>query len=146
MNSTKSSNSMMESWVIDQLVQQGVRHFCTAPGSRNTPLVLAALAHKKTQLHVHYDERGLGFFALGISKASNQPVAILSTSGTAAGNLLPSIMEAHHANTPLIVLTADRPPDELRDCSANQTTDQIRMFQNFVRWDVTGRWRGCLRK
>lgn len=126
---------MTESWFIDQLVQQGVRHFCVAPGSRSTPLVSAAALHKGAQIHVHYDERGLGFFALGIAKATQQPVAIISTSGTAVGNLLPSIMEAHHTSTPLLVLTADRPP-ELRDCSANQTTDQVKIFHPFVRWQV----------
>lgn len=126
---------MTESWIIDQLVQQGVRHFCLAPGSRSTPLVSAATLHKKAKLHVHYDERGLGFFALGISKATRQPSAIISTSGTAVGNILPCVMEAHHTSIPLILLTSDR-PHELRDCSANQTTDQIKIFQPFVRWQV----------
>jgi 2-succinyl-5-enolpyruvyl-6-hydroxy-3-cyclohexene-1-carboxylate synthase len=126
---------MTESWIIDQLVQQGVRHFCLAPGSRSTPLVNAASAHKKAKLHVHYDERGLGFYALGISKAMGEPAALIVTSGTAVGNLLPSIMEAHHTCTPLIVITADRPP-EARDCSFNQATDQIKIFQPFVRWQI----------
>ncbi|HLI93963.1 MAG TPA: 2-succinyl-5-enolpyruvyl-6-hydroxy-3-cyclohexene-1-carboxylic-acid synthase [Puia sp.] len=122
-------------WIIDQLVQQGVRHFCVAPGSRNTPLVLAAAEHPKIKVHVHYDERGLGFFALGIGKAGRGPAALIATSGTAVGNLLPSVMEAHHTCTPLILLTADRPA-ELRDCSANQASDQIKIFQPFVRWQV----------
>lgn len=126
---------MTESWIIDQLVQQGVRHFCIAPGSRSSPLVSAAAAHKKAKLHVHYDERGLGFFALGLGKATRQPAALIATSGTAVGNLLPSIMEAHHTCTPLILLTADR-PSELRDCSANQTTDQVKIFQPFIRWQT----------
>lgn len=126
---------MTESWIIDQLVQQGVRHFCIAPGSRSTPLVSAAAAHEGAKLHVHYDERGLGFFALGLAKATREPAAIIATSGTAVGNLLPSIMEAYHTCTPLILLTADR-PHELRDCSANQTTDQIKIFQPFLRWEV----------
>ena len=124
---------MNEIWIIDQLVQQGVKHFCVAPGSRSTPLVSAAAEHPRAQLHVHYDERGLGFFALGIGKATHTPAAIIATSGTAVGNLLPCVMEAHHSCTPLILLTADR-PDELRDCSANQTTDQVNIFQSFVRW------------
>jgi len=122
-------------WIIDQLVQQGVRHFCVAPGSRSTPLVLAAADHRGAKIHVHYDERGIGFYALGIAKATRQPAAVIATSGTAVGNLLPSIMEAHHTCTPLIVLTSDRPA-ELRDCSANQTTDQVKIFQSFVRWQV----------
>lgn len=126
---------MIESWIIDQLVQQGVHHFCIAPGSRSTPLASAAVEHPKAKTHVHFDERGLGFFALGIGKAMQKPAAIIVTSGTAVGNLLPSVMEAHHTNTPLIFLTADRPP-ELKDCGANQATDQVKIFQPFVRWQV----------
>jgi 2-succinyl-5-enolpyruvyl-6-hydroxy-3-cyclohexene-1-carboxylate synthase len=126
---------MMEYWIIDQLAQQGVRHFCMAPGSRSTPLVTAAIAHNKAKLHVHYDERGLGFFALGLAKATREPAAVICTSGTALGNLLPSVMEAHHTCTPLLLLTADRPP-ELRDCAANQTTDQVKIFSSFVRWQT----------
>lgn len=120
-------------WIIDQLVLQGVSHFCIAPGSRSTPLVLAAADHPDAQTHVHFDERGLAFFALGLSQGLRVPAALISTSGTAAGNLLPAVMEAHQTQTPLILLTADR-PHELRDCGANQTTDQIKLFQPFVRW------------
>jgi len=122
-------------WIIDQLIQQGMRHFCIAPGSRSTPLVLAAAEHPGAKIHVHYDERGLGFFALGIGKASLMPAALIATSGTAVGNLLPSVMEAHHSCTPLLLLTSDRPP-ELRDCGANQTTDQVKLFPSFVRWQA----------
>ena len=118
---------MTASSIIDQLVQQGVRHFCMAPGSRCTPLVQAA-----TNLHVHFDERGTGFQALGMAKASGEPAAIIVTSGTAVGNLLPAVMEAHHSCIPLILLTADR-PFELRDCGANQATDQVKLFGSFVR-------------
>lgn len=124
---------MYETWLIDQLVQQGVEHFCIAPGARSTPLISAVAEHPKAKIHVHYDERGLGFFTLGIGKSTGKPAAIITTSGTALGNLLPSIMEAHHSCTPLILLSADR-PHELRDCNANQTTDQTKIFQSFVRW------------
>ncbi len=126
---------MFEVWIIDQLVQQGVEHFCIAPGSRSTPLVNAAANHPKAKLHVHFDERGLGFFALGLAKGSKKGAAVISTSGTAVGNLLPSVMEAHHSCTPLLLLTADR-PHELRGCSANQTTDQTKIFSSFVRWET----------
>lgn len=126
---------MNEIWIIDQLVQQGVTHFCIAPGSRSTPLVSAAAEHPLAKLHVHYDERGLGFLALGMGKATNIPAAIIVTSGTAVGNLLPSVMEAHHSCTPMILLTADR-PHELRDCSANQAADQVKIFHPFVRWQA----------
>lgn len=106
-----------------------------APGSRSTPLVEAVSLIKEAKLHIHYDERGLGFYALGLAKALNEPVAIIVTSGTAVGNLLPSVMEAHHSAIPLILLTADRPL-ELRDCGANQATDQVKIFQPFVRWQT----------
>ncbi len=121
--------------MIDQLAQQGVRHFCIAPGSRSTALAIAAAEHPKAKIYVHFDERGLGFYALGLAKALESPVALIATSGTAVGNLLPSVMEAHHTGTPLLLLTADRPP-ELRDAGANQTTDQIKLFTSFVRWQV----------
>lgn len=126
---------MIASWLIDQLIQQGVGSFCMAPGSRSTPLMLAAVSHPKAKTHVHYDERGLGFFALGIAKASQKPVAIIVTSGTALGNLFPSVMEAYHSHTPLILLTADR-PHELRNAGANQTCDQIKLFQPFVHFQT----------
>jgi 2-succinyl-5-enolpyruvyl-6-hydroxy-3-cyclohexene-1-carboxylate synthase len=119
--------------LIDQLIQQGVRDFCIAPGSRSAPLALAAARHPKGRIAVHFDERGLGFFGLGLSIAEQSPAALIVTSGTAVGNLLPSIMEAHHSHAPLIILTADRPP-ELQGCGANQSTDQIKIFQNFTLW------------
>lgn len=117
-------------WIVDQLVQQGIEHFCLAPGSRSTPLALAAAEHPKAKIHVHFDERGVGFLATGLKNA-----AVIVTSGTAVGNLLPSVMEAHHTCTPMILLTADR-PHELRDSGANQTTDQVKIFQSYVRWQT----------
>ena len=132
---TSSLNSQMAWWIIDQLVQQGVHHFCIAPGSRSTPLALAAVHHPKAHLHIHYDERGLGFYTLGLAKAKRIPAAVIVTSGTAVGNLLPSVMEAHHSHIPLFLLTADRPP-ELIDAGANQTTDQLKLFQNFTRGEL----------
>ena len=122
-------------WIIDQLIRQGTTRFCIAPGSRNTPLVIAAAEHPEAETIVHYDERGIGFYALGYGKGAKRPAAVIATSGTATGNLLPSIMEAHHSSVPLLILTTDRPP-ELRDCGANQTTDQLKMFSNYVRWQA----------
>ena len=119
--------------LIDQFIQQGVIDFCIAPGSRSTPLALAAARHPKARINVHFDERGLGFYALGISLARQAPTALIVTSGTAVGNLLPAVMEAYHSHMPLVLLTADRPP-ELRDCGAMQATDQIKIFQNFTFW------------
>ncbi len=128
-------NSAWAHSLIDQLIQQGVTRFCIAPGSRSTPLAMAAARHTKANLTVHFDERSLGFFALGCAMASGAPAALIVTSGTAVGNLLPAVMEAAHSNIPLLLLTADR-PSELRDCGANQATDQIKIFQNFVAWQT----------
>ncbi len=122
-------------WIIDQLVKQGVKRFCIAPGSRSTPLVVAAAEHPQAQTFVHFDERALGFYALGFARGSRQCTALITTSGSALGNLLPSVMEAHHKQAPLVLLTADRPA-ELRDTGANQTTDQVKIFGNFVRWQT----------
>lgn len=123
-------------WIIDQLVEQGVRFFCISPGSRSTPLAIAAAENKRAKIFVHYDERGIGFFALGIAKAIQSPVAVIVTSGSALGNLMPSVMEAHHGLVPLLLLTADRPP-ELNGCGANQATEQTHFFHSFVRWQIT---------
>ena len=120
--------------IIKELIHQGVRKFCIAPGSRSTPLATAAAEHPLAETHVHFDERGLGFYALGFAKAKNAPVAIIVTSGTAVANLLPAVIEASHSHIPLITLTADRPP-ELQDCGANQSIDQIGIFGSFVRWE-----------
>lgn len=126
---------MIAHWIIDQLIQQGVEHFCIAPGSRSTPLVNAIAHHPKAKTHVHFDERGLAFFALGLSKATEKPPVVITTSGTAVGNLLPAVMEAHHSSTPLLLFTADRSTG-LKECGANQTTDQTKIFSSFVRWQM----------
>lgn len=135
MENSGSLNVRSAQLVIDQLVQQGVRDFCLSPGSRSTPLALAIAHHPDVTARVHFDERGAAFHALGIAKASNKPTAILVTSGTAVGNLFPAIMEASLAQIPLIVLTADRPP-ELKDNGSNQTADQVKFFGGYVRWQV----------
>jgi 2-succinyl-5-enolpyruvyl-6-hydroxy-3-cyclohexene-1-carboxylate synthase len=121
--------------LIDALTTQGVDYFCCAPGSRSTPLALAIANHPKTSRTVHFDERGLCFHAVGFGKATNKPAVVIATSGTAIGNFMPAVMEACHERVPLILLSADRPP-ELRDCGANQTCDQVKLFNNFVRWQI----------
>ena len=118
MKSIAENNYYFSYQLIDQLIKQGVQDFFLAPGSRSTPLVLAIANHFEARSHIHFDERGLAFYALGYAKASKKPVTILVTSGTAVGNLLPAVMEAKHDSVPLILLTADRSP-ELRDCGAN---------------------------
>jgi 2-succinyl-5-enolpyruvyl-6-hydroxy-3-cyclohexene-1-carboxylate synthase len=119
--------------LIDELVLGGVTHFCVCPGSRSTPLALTIARHPQAQLWLQLDERSAGFFALGMAKRLGQPVALLCTSGTAAANFLPAVAEASQARIPLILLTADRPP-ELRDSGAPQTIDQIHLFGSYVRW------------
>jgi isochorismate synthase / 2-succinyl-5-enolpyruvyl-6-hydroxy-3-cyclohexene-1-carboxylate synthase / 2-succinyl-6-hydroxy-2,4-cyclohexadiene-1-carboxylate synthase / o-succinylbenzoate synthase len=121
--------------LVDELVLNGVQLFCIAPGSRSTPLALAAENHPSAKVVVCIDERSLGFYALGFGKGAGKPCAIIVSSGTAVANLLPSFVEAHESQTPAIYLTADR-PQELRDTGANQTIDQIDIFQNFRRYFV----------
>ena len=121
--------------VLDSLVRAGVKHFVVSPGSRNAPLTYALGVLDEAGIitaHVRIDERSAGFTALGLAKASGVPAAVVTTSGTAIGNLLPAVMEASHASVPLIVLSADRPP-RLRGTGANQTTTQPGTFANFVR-------------
>jgi 2-succinyl-5-enolpyruvyl-6-hydroxy-3-cyclohexene-1-carboxylate synthase len=117
----------------DELARCGMRHAVTSPGSRNTPLVLALVREARFTAHSHIDERCAGFFAVGAAKASGTPVAVTCTSGTATANLGPAVIEAFHARVPLIVLTADRPP-ELREVGAGQTIDQVGLFGRAVRW------------
>ena len=118
---------------VDELVRCGMSDACTSPGSRDTPLLLALARHPRLRAHSHIDERCSGFFGLGIAKATGRPVALTCTSGTAAANLAPAVIEASEARVPLIVLTADRPP-ELRESGAGQTIDQIKLYGDAVRW------------
>jgi 2-succinyl-5-enolpyruvyl-6-hydroxy-3-cyclohexene-1-carboxylate synthase len=118
---------------VDELARCGLRDACTSPGSRCTPIVLTLAAEQRIRCWSHIDERCSGFFALGAAKASGRGVAITCTSGTAAANLAPAVIEAHHARVPLIVLTADRPP-ELRDVGAGQTIDQLKLYGDAAKW------------
>ncbi len=132
---TGAQNEIWAHQLIDALISQGVDYFCCAPGSRCTPLALAVANHPKASRVVHFDERGLCFHAVGYGKAAKKPAAIIASSGTAIGNFMPAVMEACNERVPLILLSSDRPP-ELRDCGANQTCDQVKLFHNFVRWQV----------
>ncbi|MGI2258444.1 2-succinyl-5-enolpyruvyl-6-hydroxy-3-cyclohexene-1-carboxylic-acid synthase [Shewanella sp. GXUN23E] len=125
-------NLLWGALILEELARLGVKHVCMAPGSRSTPLTLAAARQSKLRQHLHFDERGLGFLALGLAKASKAPVAIITTSGTAVANLYPAIVEAWLTHVPLIVLSGDRPP-ELLDCGANQAIVQPGIFAGYAR-------------
>jgi 2-succinyl-5-enolpyruvyl-6-hydroxy-3-cyclohexene-1-carboxylate synthase len=121
--------------IVDELIRCGMRHAVTSPGSRNAPIALTLAADERLETVSVIDERAAGFMALGMAKASGRPVVVTCTSGTAVANLLPAVVEAHQARVPLIVLTADRPP-ELRDVGAGQAIDQIRIFGSAAKWFV----------
>ncbi|RST76532.1 2-succinyl-5-enolpyruvyl-6-hydroxy-3-cyclohexene-1-carboxylic-acid synthase [Siminovitchia acidinfaciens] len=118
---------------IEGLARAGVKEVVISPGSRSTPLAMLFVEHKDIQVYMNIDERSAAFFALGLAKASGRPVAILCTSGTAAANYFPAVIEASLSRVPLIILTADR-PHELRDVGAPQAIDQLHLFGRYVRW------------
>ncbi|EOY5659484.1 2-succinyl-5-enolpyruvyl-6-hydroxy-3-cyclohexene-1-carboxylic-acid synthase [Salmonella enterica subsp. enterica serovar Montevideo] len=127
--SVSAFNRRWAAVILEALTRHGVRHVCIAPGSRSTPLTLAAAENPAFIHHTHFDERGLGHLALGLAKVSQQPVAVIVTSGTAVANLYPALIEAGLTGEKLILLTADRPP-ELIDCGANQAIRQAGMFSS----------------
>lgn len=126
-------NTFWAELIVEELVRNGIDYFCISPGSRSTPLVAAAARNDGAKTVVCYDERGMGYHAVGYARATGKPAVVITTSGTAAANLYPAIMEAAGDNVPMIVLTADRPA-ELIDTGANQTIDQVKMFGAAVSW------------
>ncbi len=134
---TANRNTVWASIVAEELYRSGVHTVCISPGSRSTPLVIAFAElrdrYPDLQILVHIDERSSSFFALGLAKVQMAPVALLCTSGTAAANYFPAIIEAYYSRIPLVVLTADRPP-EMRDCGSGQTIDQINIYGKYVRY------------
>jgi 2-succinyl-5-enolpyruvyl-6-hydroxy-3-cyclohexene-1-carboxylate synthase len=128
-----NANTALASAFVEELVRCGTRRAVLSPGSRSTPLAVALWRQPEIEVTVIVDERSAAYFALGAAQASGAPVAVLCTSGTAAANLHPAVCEADHSAVPLIVLTADRPP-ELRGIGAGQTIDQIKLYGSSVRW------------
>jgi 2-succinyl-5-enolpyruvyl-6-hydroxy-3-cyclohexene-1-carboxylate synthase len=120
---------------VDELARANVKHVVVSPGSRSTPLALLFAAHEDIRVWINIDERSAAFFALGIAKATKEPVALVCTSGTAAANYLPAVVEAKLSRVPLLVLTADR-PHELRDVGAPQAIDQLGLYGTHVKWFV----------
>lgn len=120
---------------VGELPGAGVEHVVISPGSRSTPMAMVMAEHPELKIHVLVDERSAAFFALGIAKATRKPVALLCTSGTAAANYYPAVIEASISRAPLLVLTADR-PHELRDVGAPQAIDQIHLYGRNVKWFV----------
>ncbi|MET3683620.1 2-succinyl-5-enolpyruvyl-6-hydroxy-3-cyclohexene-1-carboxylate synthase [Alkalibacillus flavidus] len=129
---TMANETYYVSYFIDELYQNGLTDVVITPGSRSTPLSMLFTDHPSIEEWIHFDERSAAFFALGIAKTTQRPVALVCTSGTAAANYYPAIVEAYYSRVPLLVLTADR-PNELRDNGAPQAIDQIKMYGDYVK-------------
>ena len=143
-----NTNSLWASVLVETLFRCGLEQAVISPGSRSTPLTLGFVSHAGIHTIPVMDERSAGFFAMGLARQTHKPVALVCTSGTAAANYLPALIEASEGRVPLLVLTADRPP-ELQDCGAGQTIDQVRLYGNFpvyqqVMETPERRWEGLL--
>lgn len=130
---TANRSTLWAGIFVSALAKSGLDSVCIAPGSRSTPLAIAFSETHGIHVYTHSDERSAAYFALGLARASRRPVALVCTSGTAAANFFPAIVEANYGEVPLLVLTADRPA-ELRESGANQTIDQLKLFGGHVRW------------
>lgn len=127
-------NTLYANTFVDALISAGLKRVCLAPGSRHTPLVLAFARHREAiSIYSHLDERSAAFFALGLAIGSDEPAAVVCTSGSAAANFFPAVVEARQSRLPLLVLTADR-PHELRWSGANQTIDQVKIYGDYAAW------------
>jgi len=118
---------------VDELARCGLRHVCVCPGSRSSPLAISLARHTGIKTWVHLDERSASFFALGMALTLREPIALVCTSGTAAANFHPAVIEAHYSRVPLLILTSDRPP-EIVDWGAPQAMDQLRLYGSHAKW------------
>ena len=119
--------------IIEELVRNGVDYFVISPGSRSTPLTVAVAQNQQAKKIICLDERAAGFHAIGYARATGNPAMLICTSGTAAANYFPAVIEAAMDNIPLIILSSDRPP-ELRQTGANQTINQVNLYGNYPTW------------
>jgi 2-succinyl-5-enolpyruvyl-6-hydroxy-3-cyclohexene-1-carboxylate synthase len=133
MTAAPNRNIFWAQTFVNELAHCGLEHVCIAPGSRSTPLVIAFAEHPDITVHSLIDERCAAFFALGLGIATGKPAALVCSSGTATANFYPAVIEARYSNVPMLILTADRPP-ELRDSGANQTIDQVKLYGDHVLW------------
>jgi 2-succinyl-5-enolpyruvyl-6-hydroxy-3-cyclohexene-1-carboxylate synthase len=131
----RNTNTLWASILVETLQRLGLTTAVICPGSRSTPLAIAFARHDKVEAIPVLDERSAGFFALGISRQKAQPVVLVCTSGTAGANFYPAVIEARESRVPLLVLTADRPP-ELRDCHSGQTIDQVKLYGHYPNWQT----------
>jgi len=126
-------NTLWGKLITEELLRNGIDYFCISPGSRSTPLTAAIARNKKARKIIYFDERGSAFHALGYAQAKGIPAVIVTTSGTAVANLFPAVIEAYQNKIPMIILTADRPPESL-EVGANQTINQTNIFGKYVKW------------
>lgn len=129
----RNTNALWGSVLVETLVRRGVTTAVVSPGSRSTPITMALAQNPRIEAIPVLDERSAAFFALGLARRSGLPVVLVCSSGSAGGNYLPAVIEAHESGTPLIVITADRPP-EMRECASGQTIDQQKLFGTFADW------------
>jgi len=138
MDCIKNSANINQLWaniIVEELVRHKINYFCISPGSRSTLLTIAAARHSKVKSKIIYDERGAAFHALGYARATKTPAVLICTSGTAVANYYPAIIEAFQENLPVIILSADRPP-ELQNRGANQAIDQKNIYGKYTKHNI----------
>ena len=133
LTNTANLNSLWGDLIVEELIRNKIDYFVLSPGSRSTPLTVAVARHPQAEKIICYDERGAAFHALGYARATGNPAVLICTSGTAAANYLPAVIEAAVEHLPMVIVSADRPP-ELRQTGANQTIQQVNLYGEYARW------------